>query len=56
MAHSGGAMGGTTYLIREPKARVASVLLANIDNVPRLRELAEQLMTLAPRPVPDSTR
>ena len=34
VAHSGGATGGTTYLIREPTARVASVLLANLDNVP----------------------
>jgi CubicO group peptidase (beta-lactamase class C family) len=50
VAHSGGAMGGTTYFLREPKARLATVLLANTDNVPRLRELAEQLMALAPRP------
>lgn len=56
VSHSGGAMGGTTYLLREPKARLASVLLANLDNVPRLRELADQLTTLAPRPVSTSTR
>lgn len=56
IAHSGGAMGGTTLLWREPKARTASVLFANLDNVPRLRELAEQLMALAPRPLPVSTR
>ncbi len=56
VAHSGGAMGGTTYLLREPRARVASVVLANLDNVPRLRELAEQLMTLAPRPATSQTR
>lgn len=56
VAHSGGAMGGTTYLIRDPKARTAAVLLANLDNVPRLRDLALQLMTLAPRPLPVSTR
>ena len=56
VAHSGGAMGGTTYLLREPKARTAAVLFANLDNVPRLRELAEQLMTLAPRSLPVSTR
>lgn len=56
VAHSGGAMGGTTYLIRDPKARTAAVLLANLDNVPRLRDLAQQLMTLAPRPLPVSTR
>ena len=56
VAHSGGATGGTTYLLREPRARVASVLLANLDNVPRLGELAEQLIALAPRPGPTSTR
>jgi serine beta-lactamase-like protein LACTB, mitochondrial len=56
VAHSGGAMGGTTYFLREPKARLASVVLTNLDNVPRLRELAEQLLALAPRPLPVSTR
>lgn len=56
VAHSGGAMGGTTYLLRDPKARVASVVLANLDGVPRLRELADQLMTLAPRPPASTTR
>ncbi len=56
VAHSGGAMGGTTYLLREPKARTAAVLLANLDNVPRLRDLAQQLMSLAPRPLPVPTR
>jgi len=56
VAHSGGAMGGTTYLLREPRARTAAVILTNLDNVPRLRELAEQLMALAPRPLPVSTR
>ena len=56
MAHSGGATGGTTFLLREPTSRVASVLLANLDNVPRLRELAEQLIELAPRSGPTSTR
>ncbi len=49
-------MGGTTYLLREPKARTAAVLLANLDNVPRLRDLAQQLMSLAPRPLPVPTR
>jgi serine beta-lactamase-like protein LACTB len=56
VAHSGGAMGGTTYLLRDPRARTAAVVLTNIDNVPRLRDLALQLMTLAPRPLPVSTR
>jgi CubicO group peptidase (beta-lactamase class C family) len=56
VAHSGGAMGGTTHFLREPKARTAAVLFANLDNVPRLRELAEQLMALAPRSLPVSTR
>jgi len=56
VAHSGGATGGTTFMLREPKARLASVILTNLDNVPRLRDLAEQLIALAPRPVPVSTR
>lgn len=56
IAHSGGAMGGTTYFIREPKTRLAAVVLTNLDNVARLGDLAEQLMTLAPRPLPVSTR
>lgn len=56
VAHSGGATGGTTYMLREPKARLAAIVLTNLDNVPRLRELAEQLLALAPRPVPTSTR
>jgi CubicO group peptidase (beta-lactamase class C family) len=56
VAHSGGATGGTTFLLREPQSRVASVLLANADNVPRLRDLAEQLLALAPRPGSTSTR
>ena len=56
VAHSGGATGGTTFMLREPRARLASVLLANVDGVPRLNDLAEQLLALAPRPGPTSTR
>lgn len=56
VAHSGGAMGGATYLLRDPKAHQASVVLANLDNVPRLRELADQLIALAPRTPAGATR
>ncbi|MGD9906005.1 MAG: serine hydrolase domain-containing protein [Vicinamibacterales bacterium] len=56
VAHSGGATGGTTYILREPRTRLASVILTNLDNVPRLRELAEQLLALAPRPMALTTR
>jgi CubicO group peptidase (beta-lactamase class C family) len=56
VAHSGGAMGGTTYFLRDPRARQSAVVLTNLDNVPRLRELALQLMTLSPRPSLTSTR
>lgn len=56
VAHSGGATGGTTYLLREPKSRLASVILTNLDNVPRLGELAGQLLALAPRPASMITR
>lgn len=48
VAHSGGAIGGTTHLLREPRSRLAAVLLVNLDNVPRLGELAAQLLALAP--------
>lgn len=56
VAHSGGATGGTTYILREPRTPLASVILTNLDNVPRLRELAEQLLALAPRPMALTTR
>jgi CubicO group peptidase (beta-lactamase class C family) len=56
VAHSGGAMGGTTYLLRDPRARLSAAVLTNLDGVPRLRDLALQLMTLAPRPSPLTTR
>jgi CubicO group peptidase (beta-lactamase class C family) len=56
VAHSGGATGGSTFMLREPQSRLATVLLANADNVPRLRDLAEQLLALAPRPAQTSTR
>jgi CubicO group peptidase (beta-lactamase class C family) len=56
VAHSGGAMGGTTYFVRDPRARQSAVILTNLDGVPRLRDLAMQLMALAPRPTPMSTR
>ena len=36
--------------------RAAVVLLANLDNVPRLRDLAQQLLSIAPRPLPATSR
>ena len=56
VAHSGGAMGGTTYLLRDPKAHTAAVVLANIDNVPRLRDFALQLLDARSPLLPVSTR
>lgn len=40
IAHSGGATGGTTYLLRSPESKLAVVLLANVQNAPGLRNLA----------------
>lgn len=47
VAHSGGATGGTTYLLRRPDARVAVALLSNVDNAEGLRDIALQLADLA---------
>jgi serine beta-lactamase-like protein LACTB len=40
IAHSGGATGGTTYLLRSPETDLAVVLLSNVQNARGLRELA----------------
>jgi serine beta-lactamase-like protein LACTB len=40
IAHSGGATGGTTYLLRSPEDKLAVVILANVQNARGLRELA----------------
>lgn len=40
VAHSGGATGGTTYLLRNPESGIAVVILANVQDAPGLRELA----------------
>ncbi len=43
VAHSGGATGGTTYLLRALDGRLAVALLCNVANAPELRELAMRL-------------
>jgi CubicO group peptidase (beta-lactamase class C family) len=47
VAHSGGATGGTTYLLRRPESRTSVALLSNVDNAEGLREIALQLAELA---------
>ncbi len=47
IAHSGGATGGTTYLLRNPDAKVAVVVLCNVESAGRLRELAMSIAELA---------
>ena len=42
--------------MREPKSRLASVILTNLDDVPRVRELAEQWLALAPHAGATTTR
>ncbi len=40
VAHSGGATGGTTYLLRSPERKLAVVILCNVENAPDLKGLA----------------
>ena len=50
VAHSGGATGGTTYLLRDPARRVAVAILCNVQNAPDLRALAIRLADQARPP------
>jgi serine beta-lactamase-like protein LACTB len=43
IAHSGGATGGTTYLLRNPRARLAVAILTNVQSAPGLQALALDL-------------
>ena len=43
ISHSGGATGGTTYLLRDPKRRLAVAILCNVESAPGLREFAVQV-------------
>jgi serine beta-lactamase-like protein LACTB, mitochondrial len=43
IAHSGGATGGTTYLLRDPSRKVAVAILCNVQNAPGFRALAIRL-------------
>lgn len=40
VAHSGGATGGTTYLLRDPKRGLAVVIFCNVQNAQNLEQLA----------------
>lgn len=48
IAHSGGATGGTTYLLRRPDCRIAVALLTNVQDAPGLRELAMEFAGQVP--------
>jgi serine beta-lactamase-like protein LACTB, mitochondrial len=43
IAHSGGATGGTTYLLRDPARKIAVAILCNVQSAPGLRALAIKL-------------
>ncbi len=47
IAHSGGATGGTTYLLRDPVRKVAAAILCNVESAPGLRKLATDIAELA---------
>jgi serine beta-lactamase-like protein LACTB, mitochondrial len=47
IAHSGGATGGTTYLLRDPRGKVAVAILTNVQSAPGLQALALELARVA---------
>lgn len=47
IAHSGGATGGTTYLLRNPASKVAVAILCNVESAPGLRKLAMDIAEVA---------
>ncbi len=47
IGHSGGATGGTTYLLRSPERKTAVVLLCNLENAPGLQALAIRIADAA---------
>lgn len=47
VAHSGGATGGTTYLLRDPSRKLAVAILCNVEGAPGLRQLAIRLAETA---------
>jgi len=49
IAHSGGATGGTTYLLRDPSRKLAVAILCNVQNAPGLRDLAIKIAEEAVR-------
>lgn len=49
IAHSGGATGGTTYLLRDPSRKLAVAILCNVENAPGLRDLAIRIADEATR-------
>jgi serine beta-lactamase-like protein LACTB len=54
IAHSGGATGGTTYLLRDPARKLAVVILCNVANAPGLRQLAIRIADAATTAMPTS--
>lgn len=50
VVHSGGATGGTTLLMRNPDAKMAVVLLCNLESAGNLRKLAMEIAELVLAP------
>lgn len=50
IAHSGGATGGTTYLLRDPARKLAVAILCNVESAPGLRQLAIRVADAAAPP------
>ncbi len=47
IAHSGGATGGTTYLLRNPRGKLAVAILTNVQSAPGLQALALEMARVA---------
>jgi serine beta-lactamase-like protein LACTB len=52
IGHSGGATGGTTFLLRDPARKLAVAVLCNIEDASALGALAEKIAVLAESQVP----
>lgn len=49
IAHGGGATGGSTYLLRNPEAKLAVAIMCNVANAGNLRALALEIAELVER-------
>lgn len=56
VAHSGGATGGSTYLLRYPEGKLAVAILCNVENAGDLRTLAMRIAETAMAGAPSAQK